>query len=105
MSDIEITPESLRAIAATLEENDFFGAAGFLRNESIRIGREWDTKKRIEKLSQLFIAAGCEEVPGFLGWDELSEKQRRSVRAGVRAVLEELEDVVDVEVIDEEAGR
>lgn len=94
MTDIQITPESLRAHALLLEEKDFFGAAGLFLSEADRIEREQAEEKRIDEC----VAAYVKALADFSGLKV--SPVTPALRAGILAVLAKL----DEEKADPDAG-
>lgn len=89
MTDIEITPEILRANASFLEENRSHGGAALLRMEAARIEREQADDKRIDELAQIHCTMrnGGDISP----WPIMSGAAKERERASIRAVLAKLE--------------
>lgn len=94
MSDIEITPEVLRAVAAWTEQQPSIGSMTIpdtLFAEADRIERKQADEKRIDELAEVFANALHEHDHQWSPWRPATDKWREELRAGIRAVLAKLE--------------
>ena len=68
----------------------------FQRQLKLEREREQAKKAYHEKLATEFWTAVCKNDMGMVLWEELSDARKRSVRAGITAVLEQIDRDVDV---------
>ncbi|OLL21230.1 MULTISPECIES: hypothetical protein [unclassified Rhodococcus (in: high G+C Gram-positive bacteria)] len=102
MTNTDITPELLRAIAEWTDNRPTIGSitiSRILRKEADSLEREQADEKRIDELAGIFWGASV-KGPGFEpAWESVAEDAKPYYHAGIRAVLAHLEqDVVDAEV-------
>lgn len=99
MTNTDITPEILRAVAEWTEHRTSIGSytiSRVLRKEAANLEREHADEKRIDELARISFDAehayASAERPSstLIDWDGSSEFQRNIARAGIRAVLDKL---------------
>jgi len=103
MSDIEITPDLLRAVADWYVERKnhraFADIVTELREDANLMEARAAEEKRIDELAQAFIDGRHAYSAIWASWDSLEESDRDAHRAGIRAVLAKLDEKkADVEV-------
>lgn len=94
MTNTDITPELLRAIAEWTDNRPTIGSitvSRILRKEADSLEREQADEKRIDELAEVFHEGRRTEVAGVIGWEGLTDRSRDVYRAGIRAVLSHLE--------------
>ncbi|QOV97179.1 hypothetical protein [Rhodococcus pyridinivorans] len=99
-SDIEVTPELLRAVrwAALHDARLSDDICDELEEWAARIERKQSDEKRIDELARISYAAESEAARGHVkgqqvaSWDEASDLQKDVTRAGIRAVLAKLDE-------------
>ena len=89
MSDIEITPEVLRAVAQYMDERWYHSSAESLRTEMNILKRDEAHEKRIDELEMAFRTAAVSACAS--DWVRI-DGPNEPVRRGVRAVLAKLEE-------------
>lgn len=93
MSNVEITPELLRAVVAASEEGNWLseGPHDALRFWANELERQQDDEKRIDELAVTFWDAVLDATEYGISWPNLHEDARKCYRAGIRAVLAKLD--------------
>lgn len=103
MTDTDITPELVDAVADWWESRGAHAGVQRLRTEARHLAREQADEKRVDDLARVSYAAESDAARGHVkgqqvaSWDEASDLQKDVTRAGIRAVLAKLNEDGDVE--------
>jgi hypothetical protein len=97
VTDTQITPELVDAVADWWESRGAHAGVQRLRTEASHLRREQAEEKRIDEYARTLVAAMRHRDSNLTSWDQCDNDEKEDWRAGIRAVLAKLDEEQEAE--------